>query len=76
MHNLARKWRELAPLLFRATATAPLLFTLAPPRRVSPFLVRTSGAGALKVEQVPSTAHHTKTIILRYMWNLFPSALA
>ena len=40
---------------FRATATAPLFFTLAPPRRAPPFLVRASGAVALKVAQVPST---------------------
>ena len=32
-----------------------LFFTLAPPRRAPPFLVRASGAVALKVAQVPST---------------------
>ena len=55
MHNLAWKWRELSPLLFRATATAPLLFTLAPPRRAQPILVSASGAVVLKVAQIPST---------------------
>ena len=39
-----------------ATATAPFFFTLAPLRRAPPFLVRVSGAVALKVAQVPSTA--------------------
>ena len=53
---MARKWRELAPFYFRATATEPLFFTFTPPRRVPPFLVRASGAVALKVAQVPSTA--------------------
>ena len=53
---MAGKWRHFN----RATATAPLLFTLAPqrcapPRRAPPFLVRASGAMALKVAQVPST---------------------
>ena len=48
---------------FRATATAPLFFTLAPPRRVPPILVRASGAVALKVAQVPSTGHGSKYII-------------
>ena len=38
------------------TATAPLFFTLAPPQRAPPFLVRASDAVALKVAQVPSTA--------------------
>ena len=33
-----------------------LFFTLAPPRRAPPFSVRASGAVALKVAQVPSTA--------------------
>ena len=54
--EMARKWRELAPFYFRATATAPLFFTLAPPGRAPPFLVRASFAVALKVAQVPSTA--------------------
>ena len=40
---MVRKWHELAPLFF----------TLAPPRRAPPFLVRASGAVALKVAQVP-----------------------
>ena len=52
MQNLVQKWLELAPLYFRATA----IFTFLPPRRAPPFLVRTSGAVALKVAQVPSTA--------------------
>ena len=42
-------------LFSRATATAPLFFTLAPPHRAPPFTVRASGAVALKVAQVPST---------------------
>ena len=52
---MVRKWRELAPFYFRATATAPLFFTLAPPRHAPPFSVRACGAVALKVAQVPST---------------------
>ena len=56
MQNLVLKWRELAPLFFRATATSPLFFTSAPPRRAPSFSVRASGAVALKVAQVPSTA--------------------
>ena len=55
MQNFVRKWRELAPFIFRATATAPFFFTLVPPRRASPFSVRASGAQALKVAQVLST---------------------
>ena len=43
---MARKWRKLAPFFSRATATAPLFFTLATPRRVPPFSVRASGAVA------------------------------
>ena len=53
LHSLVRKWRELAPFYFRATATAPFFYTLAPPRRALPFLVRVSGA----VAQVPRTAY-------------------
>ena len=40
MLNFVRKWRELAPFFFRAI----IFFTLAPPRRAPPFLVRASGA--------------------------------
>ena len=61
MQNFVRKWRELAPFIFRATATTPF-FTLAPQPRAPPFTVRASvavarwrgGAVALKVAQVPS----------------------
>ena len=52
---MARNWRELAPFYFRATATTPLFFNLAPPQRAPPFLIRASGAAALEVAQVPST---------------------
>ena len=52
---MMRKWRELAPFYFRATAAAPLFFTLAPPRRAPPFSVHASGVVAVKVAQVPST---------------------
>ena len=52
LHSLARKWRKLVPFYFRATATAPFFFTFA-----TPFSVGASGAVALKVAQVPSTAH-------------------
>ena len=55
---MARKLRELAPFFSRATTTAPLFFNLAPPRRAPPFLVRASGAVAVKVAQVPSTAEY------------------
>ena len=37
---------RISATFFRATATAPLFFTLAPPRRVPPFLVRASGVVA------------------------------
>ena len=37
MQNLVRKWGELAPFYFRVTATAPLMFVLAHPRRAPPF---------------------------------------
>ena len=53
---MAQKWRELASFYFRATATAPLFFALALPRRAPTFSVRASGAVALKVVQVPGTA--------------------
>ena len=52
---MARKWRELAPFYFRATATKPLFINLAPQRRAPPFLVRATVAVALKVVQVPNT---------------------
>ena len=52
---MARKWRKLAQFIFRATAKAPLFFTLASPLRAPPFSIRASGAVALKVAQVPST---------------------
>ena len=55
--KMARKWRELAPIFLRASATAPFYFTFPPPRRALPFSVRASGAVALKVAQVPSTAN-------------------
>ena len=57
MQNLVRKWRKLALCFFRATATVLLFFNLAPPRRAPSFLVRASGAVALKVAQVPSTVN-------------------
>ena len=63
MQTLIRKWHELTPFYFRTTATAPLFFTLAPPRRAPPFLVRASGAVALKVAQVPSTAFYNLRLI-------------
>ena len=52
---MAWKWWELASFYLHATATAPLFFALAPPRRAPPFSVHASGAVALKVAQVPST---------------------
>ena len=48
---------RISATFFRATATAPLFFTLVPPRRAPPFLVRASGAVDLKVAQVPSTVY-------------------
>ena len=42
---------------FDANWVSPYLITFAPPRRAPPFLVCTSGAVALKVAQVPSTAN-------------------
>ena len=63
---MARKWRELAPFYFRTTATAPLFFPLAPQRRAPPFSVSASGAVALKVAKVPSTAS-----LIEYLHNAF-----
>ena len=63
MQNLVRKWRELSPF-FRVTATAPLFFTLAPPRRATPFSVRASGGEALKVAQVPGTVKYCLIFVL------------
>ena len=60
MLNLVRKCAEMARIsatFCRATVIAPFFFTLGPPRRAPPFLVCTSGAVALKVAQVPSTAN-------------------
>ena len=51
---------------FRTTATSPLFFTLAPPRRAPLFLVRTSGAVALKVAQVLSTGIYNFLLYLLY----------
>ena len=54
MQNLVQKWRGNGANerhFFRATATATLFFTLAPPLRAPLFIVR-----AGKVAQVPSTA--------------------
>ena len=63
---MARKWQELAPFYFRATATAPLFLAIAPPRRGPPFSVRTSGAVALKLVQVPSTVNcNVKNVTIR-----------
>ena len=45
---MVRKWHELAPFYFRASATAPLYFALAPQRRAPPFSVRASGEVSLK----------------------------
>ena len=50
---------RISATFVHATATIPLFFTLAPPRHMLPFLVRVSGALALKVVQVPSTGHET-----------------
>ena len=61
MQFLCKIWfengTEMARFIFRATATAPLFLTLAPPRRSPPFLVRASDLVALKVAQVPCTAY-------------------
>ena len=54
MQNLVRKWR--------ATATVPLFFTLAPPRRAPPFSVRASGVVVIKVAQVPSTGEKSEDV--------------
>ena len=43
-------------------ATAPLFFTLAPPQPAAPFSVCATGAVALKVAQVPSTAHFESSV--------------
>ena len=67
MQNLVWNWRELPSFYFCATATTPLFFALAPPRRAPPFTVHTSGAVALKVAQVPST---TKQNIRLKIWSL------
>ena len=51
---------------FRATATAPLFFALALPRRAPPFSVCASGVVALKVAQVPSIGFSVLIIIYQY----------
>ena len=43
MKNFVQKWRELAPFYFRPTATMLFFFTLVPPLRAPPFLVRATG---------------------------------
>ena len=50
-------------LYFFTPPTAPLFFTLAPPRLELPFSVRASGAVALNGAQVPGTAYRD-----RYRW--------
>ena len=54
--------RELAPFFF---APLPLchFFTFAAPRRAPPFVVRNSGAVALKVGQVTGTDWKYKMLI-------------
>ena len=47
---------RVSAMLYCATAAALLFFNLASPRRAPPFLIRASGAVALKVAQVPSIA--------------------
>ena len=59
---MVRKWCELVPFYFRATATVPFFFALAPPPSAPPFSVRASGALALKVAQVPSTGRRTRSL--------------
>ena len=68
-----RKWRKLLPLFFCATATAPLIFTLAPlrraplqrgpPQRAPPFSVCASGAVALKVVKCPALTYTRHTFL-------------
>ena len=75
---MARKWRELAPSFFHATATTPLFFKLAPPRYAPPFLVCASGAVALKVAQVPSTGYTINKTVFRVLFikrNTLPSSV-
>ena len=58
---------RISGTFFCASATALLFFTLAPPRRAPPFLVRASGAVALKVAQVPSTGYMFCRVLSFYL---------
>ena len=49
---------RISAFLFSRYCHRHCFFTLAPPRRAPPFLVRASGAVALKVAQVPSTVKY------------------
>ena len=47
MQTLVQKWRENGVnFILCATATVPLFFALALPRRAPPFFIRASGASA------------------------------
>ena len=59
---------QISTIFFCATDTAPLFFTLAPQLRAPPFSVRVSGAVALKVAQVLSTAPYTAWDSIGYMY--------
>ena len=61
--NLIRKWRELTRFFVRANATAPCCITFSLQRRAPPFLVRASGAVALKVAEVSSTEKNAKNLV-------------
>ena len=61
--NLIRKWRELTRFFVRANATAPCCITFSLQWRAPPFLVRASGAVALKVAEVSSTEKNAKNLV-------------
>ena len=66
--KMARKLRELASFFSRHCHHAIFLFTLVPPRRAPSFLARTSGAVALKVTQVTSTAKWFLGVLQNCKW--------
>ena len=53
---MAQKWRELAQFFFSHHCHRTIIFYFSATATAPPFSVRASGAVALKVAQVPSTA--------------------
>ena len=53
---------QISAILFSRHCHRAFFLNFAPPRRAPPFLVRASGAVALKMAQVPSTMHGTTAL--------------